>query len=507
MKHPLRAAAALIAAATLLTGCTGGKGSGTAKDASLDIATMTLPQSLDPVAAVGSALPYFQAVYDTLIKRNADGSYAPMLATAWTYDATRTQLTLTLRQGVTFDGGTPFDAKAVKANLERFQKGGGADAKTLAALKSVTVVDPTHVKLTLTRPDPAMIFYLSDSAGLMADPAAFAKGDALKTRPDGTGPYELDQARSAIGTRWVFTRAKHYWGEHLPYDTITISYFDNETAIVNGLKTGQINAALLQDAGQQISAEADRRLKTTPQRFDFQGILLFDRGGVITPALKDVRVRQAINYAIDRPTMLKQIRHDRGEITDQVFGTASAAYDPSLDRAYPFDQAKARTLLAQAGYGGGFTLKLPRIPAIVSDALATSLQTDLKAVGITLQWDQVDASAVRKIFTDRAYSGMVMNIGQPAEDWLTIKDLVLPGTFNLFGTTDDTVKGLLAKIEPRSAADAKADLRALNDHLVKDAWFVPFYRMTYLHVSDGTVKITPQTGMAVPSIYGYAPAK
>ncbi|MGI5167895.1 ABC transporter substrate-binding protein [Spirillospora sp. CA-253888] len=508
MKKTISGVALAAACVTALTGCAGGGTKTGGAGSTLNIATMTLPQSLDPADANGSALPFFQAVYDTLIKREPDGSYSPMLATEWKYNADRTELKLTLREGVKFDDGSPFDAAAVKANMERFGKKAGAQAKTLKDVKSITADDATHVTLKLAQPNPAMLYYLSDAAGLMANPKSFTQaGDPLKTKPDGTGPYELDSAKSAIGTKWVYTRAKNYWGTKLPYEGVTISYFDNETAIVNGVKTGQLNAALLQNADQQAGIESDPKVKTVKQEFDFQGMILFDRGGAIAPALKDVRVRQALNLAIDRATMLAKLRQGRGTATSQVFGAKAAAYAPELDSHYAHDPAKARELLKQAGFESGFTLKLPRIRAIVPDALASSLETDLKAVGVKLAWDEVDAGAVRRIFTDRAYPAMVMNLGQPDADWIAVGDYVLPGVFNMFGTTDDTLKRLLPKIQSAPDGAAKADLQALNRHLVEQAWFVPFYRMSYLHVSDGTVRVTPQSGMAVPAIYNYAPVK
>ncbi|MFC9701905.1 ABC transporter substrate-binding protein [Streptomyces sp. NPDC056943] len=500
-------AAVGVAASLALSGCAE-SGAGKAGSSTLNIATLTFPQSLDPAHAVGSALPFFQATYDTLVKREPDGTFTPMLATAWKYNGDRTELGLTLRDDVKFADGTAFDAAAVKANMERFKKGGGADAKWLNDLKSVKVTDATHVTLDLAQPNPAMLFYLSDAAGLMANPAAFPQADALKTTPDGTGPYRLVKSRTTIGTKWVYERNADYWGEQLPYKNVTISFFDNETAIVNGLRTGQVNAALLQNADQQISAESDPRLKAAKQEFDFQGLLLFDRGGQITPALKDARVRQALNHAIDRESMLAAIRQGRGQVTTQVFGTDTKGYDKKLDTRYAKDPAKAKALLKEAGYAKGFTLKLPRISAIVNDALAASLTTDLKAIGVTLVWDDLDGgSAIQKVFKDRAYSGMVMNMGQSSSDWVVVNELVTPGAFNMFGTTDPTVQRLLPQIQNGTDQAAQGAARALNEHLVTEGWFVPFYRMTYLHVSDGTVTITPQSGMAVPSIYNYAPAK
>ena len=508
MRISVRAAtlvATAAAASLVLSGCAGGEGA-TAGSATLDIATLTAAQSLDPKDAIGSALPYFQAVYDTLIQRAPDGAYNPMLATKWEYDATRTQLTLTLREGVKFSDGNPFDAAAVKANLEHFQKGGGGAAKTLAALKQVTVQDATHVKLTLTAPEPALLFHLSDAAGLMASPAKLADG-SLKSTPVGTGPYTLDKAKTAVGNKYVYQRKADYWRTKLPFEALTISVFDNETAVVNGLKTGQIDSAVLQDANQQASIASDSRLKKTDFSFDFQGLLLFDRGGVHTPALSKPEVRRALNLALDRGTMLDKLRRGRGELTAQVYGPETNAYDKALDSYYAHDPARAKKLLAEAGYAKGFTLKLPRVAALVNDALASSIITDLKAVGITVAWDLLDSgSAVQKIYRERAYSAMVMNIGQSPVDWVTTQELVAPGVFNMFGSSDATVKGLLPQIQTGTEDQAAQAARDLNKHLVDQAWFVPFYRMQYQLVTGPDVQVERQSGMAVPSIYNYKPA-
>jgi len=330
-------AALTLATGVLLSGCAGAAQSPAASD-TLNIATLTVPQSLDPINATGSNVPFFQAVYDTLIRRQANGDFTPMLATKWEYNADNTQLTLTLRDNVKFHDGTPFNAEAVKANIDRFRASTGADSKGLKNVSEVTVVDPTHVTIALSAPDPSLLFRLSDSAGLMANPAAFANPDSLKTTPDGTGPYDLDKSKTVIGTKWVYDRDAKYWGDKLPYQTLTLSVFDNENAIVNGLKTGQIDTALLQSADQRAAAKQDAQLKIQDSNVDVQSIILFDRAGAMVPALGDARVRQALNYAIDRDTMLKQIRQGLGVTTSQMFGTDTLGYDKSLDNYYTHDR-------------------------------------------------------------------------------------------------------------------------------------------------------------------------
>lgn len=503
-KRVLAAIGAAAISALVLAGCAAGStdAAAPAHDDTLRIGTMTVPASLDPKDATGSALPFFQAVYDTLIKRAPDGSYEPMLATEWAWNDARTELALTLRDDVSFDDGTVFDAEAAKANLERFRDAGGPDAGQLTGAE-FTATDATHLTMTLPQPNPALLFHLSDSAGLMANPAGFATEDALVTSPDGTGPFVLDKTKTAIGTTWVYEQREDYWGEASDFSELTISVFDNENAMVNGLKTGQLDTALLQMADQQVAAEQDGNLTSQKTNFDFQGVLLFDRGGAVTPALADPKVRQALNYAVDRETLLEVVRDGRGAVTNQVWGPDAAGYDEKLDSHYTFDQGKAKQLLAEAGYEDGFELRLPRMTAIVTDNIASALQTDLAAVGITLTWVDVEpASALKQIFVDKEFSGMVMNMGQSSNDWIVYSTLIKPGTFNFFGTTDETTQRIAA--EAAVVEDATALYGELNQHIVEEAWFVPFYRMDYSLVTVPGIEAQPQSGMAVPSIYNYS---
>ncbi len=503
-KRILGPLAAGAAAALLLTGCAGATQPSVTHDDTLKLGTMSLPNSLDPVDSIGGVMPFFQAVYDSLILRAPDGTYEPMLATEWSYDETQTVLSLTLRDDVAFDDGTPFDAAAAKANLDRFRDSGGPNAAYLTGVE-VAIIDDTHITITLPQPDPGLLFYLSDSAGLMANPTKFAEEEALVTTPDGTGAYVLDTADTAIGTTWAYDRRDDYWGEEPDFSTLTISVFDNENAIVNGLKTGQLDSALVQNADQQLAAEQDTNLTSQDVLFDFQGVLLFDRDGVVTPALADPKVRQALNYAVDRETLLSVVRDGRGEVTSQVWGVDTEGYDEALDDFYAYDPEKAQQLLAEAGYEEGFELTLPRMTTIVTDNIASALRADFEAIGVTLTWADVDsATALQQIFVNREFSAMVMNMGQSSSDWITQSTLLAPGTFNFFGTTDDTVQKLAGEARALPADESSALYRELNQHIVEDAWFLPFYRMTYKLVTVPGIEAVPQAGSAETSIYNYS---
>jgi peptide/nickel transport system substrate-binding protein len=511
------AAAALALCTATLAGCAGGAsssaGGGTTPAAAsrsavpssavLRIGSLTAPASLDPRLDSGPQVTYVQPLYDTLITRNAAGGLLPMLATAWSYNAARTRLTLTLRSGLKFADGTPFDAAAVEDNITRFAAAGGPSATEAQFIDTVTVSGPDHAVIVLKQPDPALLYSLTDVLGMMVSPAALAHPKSLAATPDGIGPYTYDAAKSVAGTSWAYARNPGYFGTPAQFATITQTVYASETAIVDALRSGQLDTAVIQQADNQAAIDSDSSLTTKPVNFDWQGILLLDRGGAVTPALKSPLVRQALNYAIDRPAMLAKIQGGAGQVTDQVFSPQGAAYQASLDDYYSYDPAKAKQLLAQAGYPNGFTLTMPYLPSIVSTAMAATLQAYFAAIGVKLTWATPSADTETQI-EERAYSAFVFNIGEPAVDWLTVDGIVLPGALNMFGSTAPQELALIQQIQQDDGG--RAAYQQLNSWLVQNGWFVPFYRMRYQLVTDASVHAVPDADMAVPALWDYSPA-
>ncbi len=183
-------AALAVAAALTLTGCAGDNtGSGTGGEgAQLTLGAIAAPTSYDIGAGAeyGNRSPFFQAVFDTILQKNAQGEIEPWLATKWEYNADNTVLTLTLRDDVTFSDGTKLDADAVVASLERFRDGTSPQAATLAG-KTFAAPDATTVTITQTAPDPSLINLLSIAPGLVEAPSSFDNPD-VSTNPVGSGP-------------------------------------------------------------------------------------------------------------------------------------------------------------------------------------------------------------------------------------------------------------------------------------------------------------------------------
>jgi peptide/nickel transport system substrate-binding protein len=169
----------------LLAACVLVMSAGAASAATLRVGLQDDPDAMDP--AIGGTYTgriVFAAMCDKLVDIDANLKIVPQLATAWSWSADNTALSMTLRSGVTFQDGTPFDAAAVKFNIERMQTMKDSRRKgELSPITSVEVVDPTHVVLKLDKPYSPLLSVLSDRAGMMVSPAAAAEGKELSADP------------------------------------------------------------------------------------------------------------------------------------------------------------------------------------------------------------------------------------------------------------------------------------------------------------------------------------
>lgn len=470
----------------------------------LRLGVLAEPLSWDPSQAhVGHLLQPYQAVYDTLILREPDGTLSPMLATAWSYNDDLTELTLELRDDVTFSDGEVFDAEAVKANIENFQAGNGRQASQLADVEAVEVVDADTVVLELSQPNPALEYFLSQASGLMGSPAAIGT-EGIATLPVGSGPYVMEAASSVPGSQYVFTAREDYWNpELLKFNRLELKVLVDVTARVNALVSGQIDATLVdaRTAGQVESAG-----KTlSANQVDWTGLMLLDRDGTLNPALADVRVRQAINYALDRETMLEQIQLGAGTVTNQVFGPESGAYVDALDESYPYDPEKARDLLEDAGYGDGFTLTIPTFPGL--ESIVPLLTQQFADVGITLVAESVPPQNIQGDIAAGKFAAAYFFLFQ-GEPWVAINQIIsTDATYNPFDTMTPELQALIDEVRV-SGSDSTEAAQQVNEYITEEAWFAPLYRLDQMYFYDpATITSVPQTQMAVPSIYNFSPVQ
>jgi peptide/nickel transport system substrate-binding protein len=503
-----KATAATIAIAALaLTGCAGAgdDGSGASESGRADRLTLTAiigPTSYDigQGAEYGNRSPFFQAVFDTLLQKNAAGEIEPWLATEWEYNDDNTVLTLTLRDDVEFTDGTPLDADAVVASLERFRDGTAPQAATLAG-KEFAAVDATTVTITQPTPDPSLVNLLSIAPGLIQAPSTFDDPDSA-TEPVGSGPYILDTAATVTGTTYVYTANPDYWNpDAVKYDNLTINVIEDPTATLNALKAGEANGAKIvnNDTIPEIEASG---WTIESNELDFQGLLLFDRAGTMAPELADVRVRQAINMAFDREALLDALQAGYGTVTEQVFPETSVGYDEALDSTYGYDPEAAKELLAEAGYPDGFTLDMMSTPAFQTTFDLVAQQ--LADIGITVNYTDPGTGNFITDMLAPKYPATWMALEQNP-DWQLINFMIAPqATFNPFRSQDPQVDEYIATIQ-MGGDDAEQATKDLNAYIVEQAWFAPFFRVQGTYAVDANTNLEFWPTNAYPSIFGFSP--
>ncbi len=500
--------AGITLAAIALAGCAGGSSSGTAKagEGTLTIGTIVASSTFAVKDAPwANESPYLQAVYDSLLHLDPDGTVKPWLATEWSYNDSKTVLTMKLRDDVRFTDGTKFDASVAAENLLRFRDGTSPQKAYLATLTDAKAVDPTTLQLTLSAPNPALLSFLAQNPGLQESPKHFGAADE-KTDPVGSGPYILDKTATVVGSKYVFTKNKDYWApEQQHYAKLVMNVYSTPTAVLNAIKGRQINGAPLTD-NSVIDEIKGAGFTVNGQQLNFFGLLLFDREGKMAPALGDVRVRQAINYAFDREAMLKAVGKGYGDVTSSIFSPDSSGYDPAMDSYYTYNPDKAKQLLKEAGYAPGeITLTQPQSAAF-SPATYALVKQYLGDVGIKVTYVSVASSGFLADLLAAKYPSTIMQLQAAPTTWQTLALDLLPNAgWNPYHVADPTVAELAKTIQSGSDADATAAAKQLNKHIVEQAWFAPWYRPQQTYATDANTTVKTQTGNAYPYLWNFAP--
>jgi peptide/nickel transport system substrate-binding protein len=494
----ISATAAFAATAVALTGCA--QSSQEAKPSTLTLGSVVTVTSWEPSQAdIGHGIQYYQAVYDNLILREPSGEYSPNLATAWTINDASSEIELDLRTDVKFSDGEAFNADAAVANLEAFIDGNGPQAATFAGAEATKVDDDT-IKLTLATPNPDILYYLSTTNSFMASPKSLGT-EGLKTTPVGSGPYIFDSEASVAGSKTVLTANPEYWDkDKQKFSKVTFVFMDQVATRLNALRSGQIDATILDVPNSDTATAAG--LTLTTYNTDWSGLLLFDRDGKVNPALGKLEVRQAIAHAIDREALLNAVQKGKGKVTGQVFSEASGVYDADLDSVYGYDPEKSRELLAAAGYPNGFTLQMPYNPFL--EPMAAFLQTNLEEVGIKVDW--VTATDYRAEMLSGKYGAAWFQLFQGTA-YVNYNLVIAPdGPRNVLKSTDATINAIDASLKNDATAENVAvQIKKANQHVVDNAWFVPFYTVPQMYFNNDKVTTKAQVQNAVPYLYSYAP--
>jgi len=340
--------------------------------------------------------PAIKMLFDALLDyKPGTTTLEPRLAAAMpTLSDGGKSYTFKLRTDVKFSNGRTLVAADVKYTLERIldPKTKSPGAGFFADISKVTVLSPSSVKITLKQPNAAFLNVLATNFAFIVPKEEVLKaGENWGRKPVGSGPFVLKSW--TIGQELVFEKNPNYYNKALPkLERVTVRVGQDPSVAYLALTKGEVD--LLGDGvppAQFLQAQADPKLKaqivSTPQ----VNTTYITINTQIKP-FTDVRVRQALNYAIDKKKILRLI-NGRGLVAGQVLPPNMPGFDAAF-KGYGYDVSKAKALLKAAGLEKGFSTTMYTNSTDPNPRIAQSIQQDLSAVGISLELKSQAASTV-----------------------------------------------------------------------------------------------------------------
>lgn len=394
-----------------------------------------------------ASFSYLDPVYESLIREVPDGGeFVPQLATAWEED--ESGITFTLREGVTFHDGEPFNADAVVANLERVRTSGHpTNQNFMRNVASVEAVDDLTVRVNFTAFDPTVMQTLSRFSGRMISPAAFPTEENPMTVPIGTGPWAYDAEGSAADLTLLAYDANTDWwgGETGRAARIELTFTSDQNAMLNGLLAGEFDVIPLTGNANRAAAEAGG-MEVHVKPTNGWAMLIQDREGTINPELADPRVRQAMVLAADGVAYTTAI--DLGTPSRQFGIEGGYGYSENIADS---DLDAAKALMAEAG-NPEFTLMVPTGPPFNNrNGYFASAWAEL---GITVETVDVGNAQFPACFSGE-YAAAICPINEFSMRHFVENRLLNGGNLNPFGVVNDEIEALYAEASTLSAEEAE----------------------------------------------------
>ncbi len=362
-------------------------GAAQAKDG-ITIGMVLEPPILDPTAGAAQAIKEvtYANIFEGLTRIDAHGEVQPMLAESWTVSPDGLTYSFKLHQGVKFHDGTPFDCSIVKFSYERATAPDSTNAQKgiFEPIAKTECPDPATAVITLKRPTGGFLFAIGLGDASMVAPNSAA---ANKTNPVGTGAFVFK--RWVKGDRVEMERNPAYWGPAPKLASVTIRFIADPSAATAAVMAGDIDAFPLFPAPEALDAirknpAMDVHVGTT------EGKTILALNDTRKP-FDDIRVRRALAYAIDRAALIDALG-GFGKPIGSHFIPGDPGY-VDLTGAYPYDPAKAKALLAEAGVKPGTTLTIKLPPPSYARRGGEVIAAMLEQVGITaklvpIEWAQ-----------------------------------------------------------------------------------------------------------------------
>ncbi len=439
-----------------------------------------------------------ETAYDFLVRYDQNYTFYPRLADSWTVSPDGKSITFRLHPGIKFSDGTPFNAAAVKTNLELYAPN-GVRTPSLKQITSYDIIDDLTIRLNLKNFDSTLLIDLGDGPGIMASPAAIAKQttpeNMAKDHLVGTGPFVLSSFEKNQNIKYV--KNPNYYQSGKPYlDAFEFYMITDPVTSIMSFKKGDSHVIF------GITATEAKDLKASGYNIvttDIKpvAVLLPDGMNADSPWSKK-EVREALEYAIDRPTLAQSFGGGYYEAVSQ-FSTKDSPYFNSSAATRNFDPKKAKDLLAAAGYPTGFKTKIYSVTSYEKDILV-AIQTYLKDIGIEAELDLRDNASITDLQIKGWKNGILLFT--PIIPNIRSISFRLAGGFNVsFYKNADWQAKVDATVtqpdEPKRLAQLKELIKILND----EAAFISLWTKPEISALDKRVQDLKWTQGGHPRFY------
>jgi peptide/nickel transport system substrate-binding protein len=335
---------------------------------------------LDPhfITDIPSANIVYQKIYETLVVPDQDMNIQPLLATEWEV-INETIWKFTLKEGVSFHDGTPFNAEAVKATFDRLldPDTGSPQREKFAMIDKVKVIDEYTVQFELDYPYAPLLSILASNEGSIISPKAIAEdSDRLTEHPVGTGPFIFEEWKS--GQEISLTKNEEYWGKKPNVDRVVFKVIPEDGTRLAMVETGEahINDQVPVTEIERIEASSTMGLYRT------EGLAVEYIGFNTKKApLDNVNVRKAISHAIEREAIINGVFNSVGTLANAAMSPMVFGHSDNV-QPYAYDLNEAKKLLKEAGFEEGLTLNLLTSDRRERINMAEVIQSQLKGIGI-----------------------------------------------------------------------------------------------------------------------------
>jgi peptide/nickel transport system substrate-binding protein len=440
------------------------------------------PTWFDPADTLGLITPFMvlYALHDAMVKPMPGNLHAPCLAESWSASEDGLTHDFVIRKGAKFHNGEPVTAEDVKFSYERYR--GAAHELMKEQMASIETPDPQHVRFKLKKPWPDFLtFYSSASGAGWIVPKKYVEkiGDeAFRKAPIGAGPYKF--VSFTPGVELVLEAFEGYWRKVPSVKRLVMKVIPDEATRTAALKRGEIDIAY------SIRGELAAELQQTPG-LSLKPVVLQGPNWLYFPEQwdpkspwHDVRVRQAVNFAIDREGMNKALFLGFCKVTDSIIPYTFTDYWQPPDAVY--NPEKAKQLLGEAGHPGGFDAGLLYCDSSYANMAEVSLN-NLAAIGITAKLQPIERAGFFAGYTSKKYArGIIQGASAAFGNAATrLATFVVKGGAYAYGSYPDIDALYPQQADEMDQAKRGAILTKMQQLVYEKSIYAPIWQLGFIN--------------------------